>query len=146
VGGSKAKRRSRTQKRFRSHALGIDPFCRWCRCPLDSASATTDHLIPLSRGGTNDWENLCLACYPCNNGRQSRLPGEFLPEPKERPEPEERPARQEVGMIWTRYPGGRWRPTVRSDTPKRRLKTTMSWFGKSVEKVVLPPGQEPEES
>src|SRR4051812_45843696 len=68
-----------TQKRFRSHALRIHPFCRWCQCPLDWGSATTDHLVPLSRGGTNDRENVCLACQPCNRKRQNRLPGEPPP-------------------------------------------------------------------
>src|SRR5262245_66394766 len=27
---------------------------------------TRDHLIPLSRGGANDWTNVVAACSPCN--------------------------------------------------------------------------------
>jgi len=25
-----------------------------------------DHIRPIYRGGNNDWDNLCLACQPCN--------------------------------------------------------------------------------
>lgn len=32
-------------------------------------TATVDHIIPKSRGGTNDLDNLVIACYPCNTGR-----------------------------------------------------------------------------
>ena len=32
-------------------------------------SATLDHVVPHSRGGTNDAENLVAACWPCNFGR-----------------------------------------------------------------------------
>lgn len=27
---------------------------------------TRDHIVPLSRGGTNDWTNVVTACSPCN--------------------------------------------------------------------------------
>jgi 5-methylcytosine-specific restriction endonuclease McrA len=32
-----------------------------------------DHVIPLSRGGTNDFSNFTLACPTCNNRKGSRL-------------------------------------------------------------------------
>lgn len=34
---------------------------------------TTDHLLPLSRGGTNDVENLMPRCRSCNSKRGSML-------------------------------------------------------------------------
>lgn len=37
---------------------------------------TRDHVIPLSRGGGNDWGNVVAACSPCNNRKGSRLPRE----------------------------------------------------------------------
>ncbi|MFJ8152239.1 HNH endonuclease [Streptomyces sp. NPDC094468] len=33
---------------------------------------TADHIVPLSRGGTNDIENLRPACGPCNFSRGNR--------------------------------------------------------------------------
>ncbi len=40
-------------------------------------SLTRDHLIPLSRGGTNDWTNVVTACSPCNTRKANRLPHEI---------------------------------------------------------------------
>jgi 5-methylcytosine-specific restriction endonuclease McrA len=38
---------------------------------------TRDHLIPLSRGGTNEWNNVVTACSPCNTRKGNRLPEEI---------------------------------------------------------------------
>lgn len=40
--------------------------CRYCRDRIDRAAITVDHIIPVSKGGTNALENLCLACKLCN--------------------------------------------------------------------------------
>lgn len=37
---------------------------------------TRDHVIPVSRGGANDWGNVVAACSPCNNRKGNRLPRE----------------------------------------------------------------------
>lgn len=37
---------------------------------------TRDHLVPLSRGGTNDWSNVVTACSSCNTRKGNRLPEE----------------------------------------------------------------------
>jgi hypothetical protein len=37
-----------------------------CGIPL-----TIDHILPLSKGGVNSLENLCLACRPCNEFKAS---------------------------------------------------------------------------
>ena len=37
---------------------------------------TRDHVIPISRGGANDWGNVVAACSPCNNRKGNRLPRE----------------------------------------------------------------------
>jgi 5-methylcytosine-specific restriction endonuclease McrA len=37
---------------------------------------TRDHLVPLSRGGTNDWVNVITACSGCNTRKGNRLPEE----------------------------------------------------------------------
>lgn len=34
---------------------------------------TRDHLVPLSRGGTNDWTNVVTACSSCNARKGNRL-------------------------------------------------------------------------
>jgi 5-methylcytosine-specific restriction endonuclease McrA len=40
-------------------------------------SLTRDHLIPLSRGGLNEWTNVVTACSPCNTRKANRLPSEI---------------------------------------------------------------------
>jgi 5-methylcytosine-specific restriction endonuclease McrA len=37
---------------------------------------TRDHVVPVSRGGGNGWENVVAACSPCNNRKADRLPQE----------------------------------------------------------------------
>ena len=37
---------------------------------------TRDHIIPLSRGGTNAWGNVVTSCSPCNNRKGNRVPEE----------------------------------------------------------------------
>jgi 5-methylcytosine-specific restriction endonuclease McrA len=37
---------------------------------------TRDHVLPLSRGGANTWDNVVTACSACNNRKGSRLPAE----------------------------------------------------------------------
>lgn len=40
-----------------------DHTCQYCGAKED---LTLDHIIPSSKGGTNDWENLTTACKRCN--------------------------------------------------------------------------------
>ncbi|GAB1342416.1 HNH endonuclease [Gemmatimonas sp.] len=40
-------------------------------------SLTRDHLIPMSRGGTNEWSNVVTACSSCNTKKANRMPAEI---------------------------------------------------------------------
>ncbi|MGQ0650428.1 MAG: HNH endonuclease [Gemmatimonadaceae bacterium] len=63
--------------------------CQYCgRAAFDlkpRESLTRDHLIPLSRGGTNDWTNVVTACSPCNTRKSNRLPSEIGMHPLHQP-------------------------------------------------------------
>lgn len=37
---------------------------------------TRDHVLPVSRGGDNSWQNVVTSCSPCNNRKGDRLPAE----------------------------------------------------------------------
>lgn len=54
--------------------------CQYCgrhRTDLRGrAFLTRDHVVPVSRGGANDWGNVVAACSPCNNRKGNRLPRE----------------------------------------------------------------------
>lgn len=41
--------------------------CFFCFKVIDKQTATIEHLEPLSLGGSHEWNNLRLACSPCNN-------------------------------------------------------------------------------
>ena len=55
--------------------------CQYCgRAAHDlkpRESLTRDHLVPLSRGGTNEWTNCVTACSACNTRKANRLPSEI---------------------------------------------------------------------
>jgi 5-methylcytosine-specific restriction endonuclease McrA len=36
-----------------------------------------DHVVPVSRGGTNDTENLTTACFRCNRSKRAKLVEEW---------------------------------------------------------------------
>jgi 5-methylcytosine-specific restriction endonuclease McrA len=54
--------------------------CQYCgrhRLELrDREFLTRDHVVPLSLGGGNSWENVVTACSTCNNRKASHLPQE----------------------------------------------------------------------
>jgi endonuclease I len=48
--------------------------CYWCKqeCREESGhpnTATIEHITPRSKGGSNEMDNLAMACYNCNNRR-----------------------------------------------------------------------------
>ena len=43
--------------------------CKLCGRKLTRKEITMDHIIPVSRGGRSTFENLRVACGPCNHGR-----------------------------------------------------------------------------
>jgi 5-methylcytosine-specific restriction endonuclease McrA len=46
---------------------------------------TRDHLVPLSRGGTNHWSNVVTACSTCNARKGNQLPEEIGMHPLSHP-------------------------------------------------------------
>jgi hypothetical protein len=49
--------------------------CEYCQSQADYATETfaVDHIVPRSRGGTNDLDNLALACSGCNGRKYNKL-------------------------------------------------------------------------
>lgn len=50
--------------------------CFWCGEKVGD-TYHVDHIVPLSRGGSNDPENLVIACPSCNCSKQDKLPSEW---------------------------------------------------------------------
>lgn len=66
-------KRRKISKAKRRRVYARDRYiCRLCglSCPLEEA--TIDHVIPVSKGGTNDIENLVTAHERCNHKKDDR--------------------------------------------------------------------------
>lgn len=76
-----------TRGRARAHALNPTPslsnpalfardaqLCLYCGQSFPRHQLTRDHVMPLSRGGGDIWENVVSACFPCNSRKRNRTP------------------------------------------------------------------------
>jgi 5-methylcytosine-specific restriction endonuclease McrA len=52
--------------------------CFYCNVKLNFETATIDHLIPKSQGGSDNLDNLVLACHGCNINKGSKSLDEFI--------------------------------------------------------------------
>ena len=50
--------------------------CQYCHRPVLRRDVTYDHIMPRSRGGQTLWENIVIACRPCNQKKGNRTPAE----------------------------------------------------------------------
>jgi len=52
--------------------------CYLCLSPIEMQKEHLEHKNPLSRGGTNDYENLGIACSHCNRSKRNKTVAEYL--------------------------------------------------------------------
>lgn len=52
-----------------------DYTCQWCGKHYGTSELSIDHVLPVSRGGTNTWRNVVTSCRKCNN-QKGNLTGE----------------------------------------------------------------------
>lgn len=79
--------------RSRTRAVQLDPapaltnqalfardrhLCMYCGQHYTRAELTRDHVLPLSKGGRDIWENVVSACLACNVRKGSRTPQQAL--------------------------------------------------------------------
>lgn len=50
--------------------------CMYCGEKFHPSQLSRDHVTPLSRGGTDSWQNVVSACKRCNNHKAGRTPEE----------------------------------------------------------------------
>ena len=65
-------------QRLRRVVLADEPLCRHCHAAgrIEPASEV-DHILPLSKGGTNDRENLQPLCHRCHSFKTATEDGGF---------------------------------------------------------------------
>lgn len=74
------------RKITRKAVLARDAYtCQYCG--RETGGLTVDHVIPRSRGGPSDWENIVASCAPCNRKKANLLPREVSMHPRRRPRP-----------------------------------------------------------
>ena len=56
-------------------------LCYWCGKSIQD-EYQVDHVIPISRGGTNDADNIVLACGYCNRSKKDKMPWEWKRNPR----------------------------------------------------------------
>jgi 5-methylcytosine-specific restriction endonuclease McrA len=50
--------------------------CQYCNKKLAAAKLSIDHIIPRSRGGSSNWDNLVACCSKCNTKKGGKTPKE----------------------------------------------------------------------
>lgn len=72
--GLKSKRKSLSGK-TRINVLERDGYtCQMCGATIDDGvKLHIDHIIPVSKGGTNDMDNLQVLCHKCNLAKHDRM-------------------------------------------------------------------------
>lgn len=75
--------------RGHAHARALDPtpalsnsalfardahLCLYCGVRFSRPHLTRDHVMPLSKGGQDTWENVVTACFHCNSRKGCRTP------------------------------------------------------------------------
>jgi 5-methylcytosine-specific restriction endonuclease McrA len=59
---------------LRFKVLLRDKFtCQYCGRRAPSVVVEVDHIIPKSKGGTNDLSNLTASCFQCNRGKRDTV-------------------------------------------------------------------------
>ncbi len=59
---------------LRRHVLARDGYtCQYCGRYGQAVRLEIDHIVPVSKGGTNDVKNLVTACFDCNRAKGTRL-------------------------------------------------------------------------
>lgn len=48
-------------------------YCHYCGAKLSFSQTQIDHVMPLSKGGLNQMDNMVIACQPCNSKKGSKI-------------------------------------------------------------------------
>ena len=103
---------SNVGKAKRTRVLERDNYiCHYCGNPLGGyRGETIDHLVPRSRGGTNDESNLVACCVWCNRAKGSHLK---MPNLTKKKRCKLRPQERHLALVPT---GNAWKH------PKKKMK------------------------
>ena len=75
-------RRKRNPRFSKYNVYLRDMFtCQYCFTKFPKSQLTVDHVLPISKGGKTNWENIVAACNPCNSrkGNNERIKPKNMP-------------------------------------------------------------------
>lgn len=76
--------------------------CQYCGY---TKQLTIDHVLPLSKGGKHTWDNVVIACAPCNQRKGDRTPHQAGMPLKTKPKAPMHPAVAFADQFWqTQHP------------------------------------------
>lgn len=70
---NRGKRRNRTINLRQLYHV-YDGLCQYCLKKIPYTQATRDHLLPRSKGGGNQDDNIVLSCKKCNSKKSNKFP------------------------------------------------------------------------
>lgn len=74
-----AKKKPARKSLPRAEVVARDGYrCVYCEKSVSLQTAHVDHVIPKSRGGSDNIDNLVTACGPCNTRKSAKTPEEWL--------------------------------------------------------------------
>jgi 5-methylcytosine-specific restriction endonuclease McrA len=88
--------------------------CQYCAHKVARPEATYDHVMPRSKGGQTTWENIVIACVPCNQKKGGRTPEQAAMKLLSRPvKPKKLPESMRITLTWQKGMPEAWRNWVR---------------------------------
>lgn len=69
----KSQRERSRRDQLKAYWLKRGKSCAYCKTPLTEENITVDHIIPKSKNGSEDTENLAPCCLSCNRKKGDSL-------------------------------------------------------------------------
>jgi len=91
--------------------------CQFCGSRVPRIDATYDHVTPRCQGGKTTWENVVIACVPCNQRKGGRTPAQAGMRLRSTPvRPKKLSNSWRVTLTWQEGMPATWRDFLRSYT------------------------------
>jgi 5-methylcytosine-specific restriction endonuclease McrA len=91
--------------------------CQYCSNKVPRHEATYDHVVPRAQGGRTNWENIVIACIPCNQHKGGRRPEQAKMKLLSVPvKPKKLPDMLHLTFIWRKGMPDSWRNWLRDIT------------------------------
>jgi 5-methylcytosine-specific restriction endonuclease McrA len=91
--------------------------CQYCALKVARHEATYDHVVPRAQGGKTVWENVVIACVPCNQKKGGRTPAQARMQLRSVPvKPKTLPETMRIVLGWEKGMPASWRTWLRDFT------------------------------